>query len=161
MPDDGFDPSVPWGNPVSYIAEAQGLGWTQSETLRTFRADGAEMATQTFGRLWHEIADSSARQSDAASLDPMALPGPNDYATWTMGKGGEYATSVNVLFRDVDTGLIGTKQFLYKTADPHTPAEAQQAAWDEFSDPDNEQLYGQVALGVSTRNVFQTQAFRP
>lgn len=156
---DDFDISTPWGNPVGYISEAIGLGWSQSETLATFRADGASMSTQTFGRLFNEVSDSIARQSDAAGLDPFQLPDPNAYATWTMGKGGEFATSVNVLFRDEDTGLIGTKQFLYKTSEPHTPAEAQQAAWDAFSDPDAQDAYGQIALGTSTRNVFRTVAF--
>lgn len=157
---DDFDVSVPWGNPVSYISEAQGLGWSQSETLRTFRADGASLATQTFGRLWNEVADSLTRQTSAGGLDPFALPDANVYSTWTMGKGDEFATSVNVLFRDNDTGMIGTKQYLYKTADPHTPAEAQMAAWNEFSDPDNQEQYGQTALGTSTRNVFRTVAFQ-
>lgn len=156
---DDFDISTPWGNPVGYIAEAQGLGWSQSETLRTFRADGSSMATETFGRLWNEVGDSIARQSSAAGLNPFEIPDPNAYSTWTMGKGGEFATSVNVLFRDVDTGIVGTKQFLYVTSDPHTPAEAQQAAWDEFSDPENQEQYGEVALGTSTRNVYRTLAF--
>lgn len=159
MPDDAFDVSVPWGNPVSYISEAQSLGWSQSETLRTFRADGAAMATQTFGRLWNEVADSITRQSSAASLDVSQLPDANAYSTWTMGQGGEFATSVNVLFRDNDTGMIGTRQFLYKTADPHTPGEAQQAAWDAASDPDNVETYQVTPLGTSTRNVFRTVAF--
>ena len=160
MPGDGFDLGAPWGNPVTYISEAQSLGWSQSETLRTFRADGAKLATQTWGRLWGQVADSVARGTVAGGLDPFQLPDPNAYATWTMGGGNEYATSVNVLFRDADTGVVGTKQYLYKSSDPHTPAEAQQAAWDSFSDPDNQSQYNQIAIGTSTRNIYKTVAFK-
>jgi hypothetical protein len=66
---------------------------------------------------------------------------------------------VNVQYVDVDTGLIGTKQFMYVTDEPHTPLEAQQAAWDEYSDPDAIEAYGQRPVGTTTRNVYQTVAY--
>jgi len=157
---DEFSPGTSWGNPVGYIAEAQNLGWSATETLTTFRADGATMSTQSWYRLWGEVADSITRQPATAALDPFALPSAGDYSTWTMGRGGEFVTSVNVYYRDVDTGLVGTQQFLYKSDEAHAPAEAEAAAWADYSDPDAEQQYGRVALGTATKQIYVTQPFR-
>lgn len=146
------------GNPAGYISGLIGEGTGSTEGLADFRDAGGAIRTQTWYRLWGEVTDSLARSGVAGQLDPDQLPDPAAYGTWTMGPGGQYATQVQVYFRDVDTGLVGTSFYTYVTDDPHTPGEAEAAAFDEYSDPDNATNYDQSVLGTSTVNVYQTIA---
>lgn len=156
---DDFAPGASTGNPAGFIVGSVSRGVKSTEALRQYREAGGSIRTQTFHRLFGEVTDALARSESAAALDPFALPDPGQYATWTMGRGDQFATQVKVFFRDVDTGLIGTSDYTYTTDDPHTPAEAEAAAYDEYSDPDNAADYGQAVLGTATSNVFRTVAF--
>lgn len=158
---DSFDPEANTGNPAGFIVGQVSGGVSSSAALRAFREAGGSIRTQTFYRLYGEVTDALARSDSAAGLDPFSLPDPGNYATWTMGRGGQFATQVKVFFRDVDTGLIGTSNFTYVTDEPHSPAEAEAAAYDEYNDPDNAADYGQAVLGTATSNVFQTIALNP
>lgn len=153
MPD-----SASTGNPAGFIVGAIGDDMSSTQALAAYRDAGGSIRTQTWYRLYGEVTDALARSPGAMALDPDAIPGANDYATWTMGGGGQYATQVQVYFRDVDTGLVGTTNYTYVTDVPHTPGEAEAAAFDEYSDPDNAGDYGQVVLGTATSNVFRTIA---
>jgi hypothetical protein len=157
---DEFAPGVNVGNPSGFIAGKINDGVTSTAALRDFRQAGGAMRTQTWYRLYGEVTDALARAPQAASLDPYQLPDPSAYATWAMGPGGQYVTSVTVQFRDKDTGALGSKQYLYKTDEPHTPAEAQAAAFDEYSDPDNiapgGSGEGQIPIGTMTKNIYVT-----
>lgn len=155
---DPFDPGASTGNPAGFIVDAVSRGVGSTDALAEYREAGGEIRTQSWFRLYGEVTDTLARSESAAALNPFQLPDPNTYATWTMGRGGQYATQVQVFFRDVDTGLIGSSQYTYVTDEPHTPAEAEAAAFDEYSDPDNASDYGQAVLGTATSNVFQTIA---
>jgi len=156
---DEFSPGSVPGNPSGFIAGAVNDGTSATDALNAFREAGGSIRTQTWYRLFGEVTDSLARSPMAAALDPYQLPDPAAYATWTMGPGGQYATQVQVFFRDIDTGLIGTSQYTYVTDEPHTPAEAEAAAYDEYSDTDNAGDYGQVVLGTSTVNVYTTSPY--
>lgn len=155
---DGEDIGASTGNPAGYIAGKIGEGVGSTEALADYRDAGGAIRTQTWYRLYGEVSDSLARSGAAGSLDPDRIPDAGDYSTWTMGQGGQYATQVQVYFRDIDTGLVGTSFYTYVTNDPHTPGEAEQAAFDEYSDPDNATNYDQSVLGTSTVNVYQTIA---
>lgn len=158
MPGDAFDPGASTGNPAGFIVDAIKRGVGSTAALGEYAEAGGEIRRQTWFRLYGEVTDALARSESAAALDPFQLPDPSAYATWTMGSGGQYATQVQVFFRDVDTGLIGTSQYTYVTDEPHTPAEAEAAAFDEYNDPDNASDYGQAILGTATSNVMQTIA---
>lgn len=153
---DGGDAGTEVGNPAGFIVGAINEGQSATAALGAFRQAGGEMRTQTWYRLFGETQASIAARPEAAALDPFQVPQAGDYTEWAMGPGGQYVTTVDVLFRDVDTGLIGRKQYMYKTDDPHSPAEAQLAAWGDMGDPENEAQYGQAMLGAVTRNVYLT-----
>lgn len=162
MTDEYMGGPVP-GNPAGFISGAIGEGVGSTEALDAFRAAGGAIRTQSWYRLYGEVADSIARAPAAAGLDPFALPGADDYATWAMGRGGEYVTSVRVFFRDTESEIIGSKLYDYKTADPHTPIEAQLAAEQDYFSPDNTEVgtsgEGQVFLGSTTHNVYLTTRY--
>jgi hypothetical protein len=144
------------GNPAGFMVDAIEQGLSSNQAIAAFREAGGAMGNEAFRRLYGEVGASIADRSAAAALDPYALPGASDYTKWSMGAGGQYVTTVDVLFRDVGTNDVGRKQYMYKTADPHTPAEAQLAAWGDMGDPDNESQYGQRMVGAITRNVYLT-----
>lgn len=158
MPDDDL-PGIDIGNPAWFVAGAIDDGLSRNASLAAFREAGGQFGNEAWRRLYDEVSDSLARGSVAAGLDPYALPDPNDYATWTMGRGGEYVTQVKAFFRDRDSGLSGSKGYLYKTDEPHTPAEAIQAMMDEYGDPDNENEYGQSLQGGIVSNIYVTEPF--
>jgi hypothetical protein len=89
----------------------------------------------------------------------MSLPGPGDYGEWTAGRGGQYATQVEVQLIDRDTGLWITKQHTYITDEPHTPYDAEADAFDVFGDPDTENDYGETVMGAVAINLWRTTPF--
>lgn len=155
---DEFDYGASTGNPAGYIVGSIGEGLSSTAALNAYREAGGSIRTQTWYRLYGEVTDSLARSPVAGQLDPDQLPGGGDYATWTMGKGKQFATQVQVYHRDLDTGIVGTSNFTYVTDYAHTPGEAEEAAFNEYSDPDNASEYGQAVLGTATVNVYQTIA---
>lgn len=149
------------GNPAGFVVGYQRAELSATEALAEFRAAGGQIRTQSWYRLWGEVADTLARGDLFAALPPGALPAPADYGTWAMGRGGQYATQVSVYIRDVDTGLIRTQQYTYVTADPHTPGDAAANAMDDFTFADQEATYGEVVMGAQPTAVWQTVPYEP
>lgn len=154
--DDGVD----IGNPAGFIAQSIRDGLSGNETLRQFREAGGQMRNEYFRSTYANIRDAMARSENVAGLNPDALPTGEDYAEWSMGRGGQYATQVTVFIRQKGTGDTGTRNFTYVTDEPHTPGEAEQAAIDEFTDPINAGPYEDVVTGSMATNVYQTTPFR-
>ena len=149
------------GNPAGFLVDAWERGLSGRAALQEFRDAGGAMRDSYFRDLYAQVGDTLARAGDAAALPLDEIPAANQYATWSMGAGGEYATDVTVMFRDQDTGLIGTKNYTYVTADPHTPGEAHMAAADDYGDPDVADSYDQEFMGTVTKNVYATVAWSP
>lgn len=156
---DEFTPGVHVGNPAGYMVGAIQEGTSATAALNAFRDEGGEIRNETWYRLYGEVGDALNKSALAGQLDPYQIPAQSDLAPWTMGRGGEYATQVQVFFRDKDTGLIGHKEFTYTSSVPHTPAEAELAAFDEYGDQEVADQYDQAVLGTMTSNVFQTFAY--
>lgn len=154
-PGDGVDV----GNPAGFVAGSIREGMSANESLQAFKDAGGAMRRQTFLRMYGEVTSAIANSPGAMSRDPFAVPSAGDLTPWTMGPGDQYATSVNVLFRDLDTGIVGHRQYLYVTDEPHAPIEAEQAAWDDFGDPEGEEAYGQKVIGTMTKNQYVTTRY--
>lgn len=147
------------GNPAGFLVAKINEGLGPYQALQAFREAGGSMRSQTFSRLYGEVAGSLANEKTIGDLDPYRLPDPARYSPWTLGNGGEYVTSVNVFFRDRDTGIIGSKPYDYKTAEPHAPGEAEMAAYDDFAENSDESNYNQVIVGTTVRNIYETNAY--
>lgn len=155
MPDDAGDRFLS-GNPAGFIASKIGEGVGSTAALNQFREAGGSFRTQDWYRLYGEVGASIANQDVAAGVNPYAVPSAGDYTEWSMGAGGRYATSVNVLMRDKGSGDMESQQFDYVTDEPHSPAEAAAAAWDVYGDPDAQSAYERTAVGWTVRNVYKT-----
>jgi len=148
------------GNPAGFIADAVARGVGPTQAFREFGEAGGAIRTQTFFRLYGEVNDAIARSPLQSALDPYALPSAQDYTEWMLGSGGQYATQLRVFFTEVGTGITGSKQYLYKTDLPHTPAEAILAAQNDYFSPDNTEIgqsgEGQVFQGAVIDNIYAT-----
>jgi len=127
--------------------------------LNAFREAGGAMRRQTWYRLYGQTADTLARSPESSALEPGAIPNAEQLGTWAMGAGGQYATQVNVLFRDRNSGVVGVAPYTYVSDDPHTPDEAIAAGIDLYSDDEAAARYDQQILGGVATNVWQTVPF--
>src|SRR5437899_2882582 len=106
------------------MAYHQSIGTSARGALAELRELGGTSADRKWFELYGQVADTLARTADTAALDPTMLPLPSDYGTWSMGRGGQYATQVNVTYIDEETGLRSTSPYTHVTDEPHTPEEA-------------------------------------
>lgn len=159
MPTDDEGGTFNTGNPAGFAAYHVSIGSSAREALADYRAQGGTTGDAAWFRMYGQVSDTLFRTADQAALDPTQLPAASDYSTWTMGAGNQYATQVKVLTVDVETGLASTVEFTHISNDPHTPAEAEQAAIDMYSADDNAAKYGQVVQGAFFVHVWQTEAF--
>ncbi len=98
--------------------------------------------------LYSQYVDTYASRPGQLGLDPFALPGPEMYDEWRFGKGGQYATQVEIQVIDRDTGDWLTKQHTFVTDEPHTPADAEADAFALFGDVDTQNDYGETMVGA-------------
>lgn len=147
------------GNPAGFIAYHQSIGTSGRGALAEWRALGGTSGDARWRELWGQVADTTARTDEMASLQPDVLPSPADYGTWAAGRGNQYATQVNVTYLDNETGLRSSAPFTWITDGPHTPEEAEQAAMDEYGSDDAAERYGQTITGAFTVHVWQTVPF--
>jgi hypothetical protein len=147
------------GNPAGFMAYHISIGSSAAEARADYRSQGGTTGDAAWNRAYGQIADTLARYPDQAALDPGALPSASDYATWAMGRGGQYATQVGVQLTDTETGLSFISQYTYVTDDPHTAEEAEAAAQAEFGDADTLDQYGQTIGGAFAIHLWQTVPF--
>lgn len=157
MSDSGFDAEgVDVGNASGFMAESIRSGLNATEALREFRAAGGAMRREYWLQGYADVRDTLARSDEFAQLDRNALPSGEDYSEWAMGRGGQYATQVQVFLRQKGTGETFSKDYTYVTDEPHSPGEAEQAAMDEYGDPDVATQYEEVVTGAIATNGFAT-----
>lgn len=153
---DSFGPDNPAGFIKALINEGEG----PTAGLRIYRDAGGAINDSRWFSLYGQVADTIAREPAVLGLDPFMLPTISDYGEpWAMGKGGQFATQVEVQIVDRDTGLWFTKQHTYITDVAHTPAEAEADAFAMFGDPDTESEYGETVMGALAIHLWQTTPF--
>lgn len=148
-------PDIP-GNPSGFIRSLQAEGEGPTAGLRIFRDAGGSIQDSRWFDLYHQVADTLASTPQTLGLDPFSVPGPGEYETWQLGPGNQYMTQVDVTLYDKDLGEMLTKPYTYVTDDPHTIADAEDAAISEF-DPDNTGSdFNQVMMGALATTVART-----
>lgn len=153
------DEGVNVGNPAGFIADRIREGVNANRALQEFQGAGGGMRRQSWYRLYGEVRDSIARSPEASSLDPGATPTGAQYGTWAMGRGGQFATQVNIMFRDKASGVVGSAPYTHISDEEHTPDEAIAAGIDLYSNDDAASRYDQQILGGIVTNVWQTIPF--
>lgn len=136
------------GNPAGYIRGLLNEGTGPTEGLRQFRDNGGSIQDSRWFDLYGQVNATLADRPGALGLDPFNVPSPGEYETWSLGRGNQFMTQVEIQIRDRDTGLWFTKQHTFVTNDPHTAEDAEDDAFDLFGDPDTENNYGETVMGA-------------
>lgn len=130
------DPNISNGNPAGFIRGLLNEGENQTNGLDIYRGAGGHIQDARWARLYQQVASTYADRPAALGIDPFSIPAAGDYETWNFGKGGQFATQVQIQMYDRDLGQYVTRQYTHVTNVPHTGVEAEQAAADQF-DPEN------------------------
>jgi hypothetical protein len=156
---EGELPTVNIGNRAGYIAELVREGYSANKILGTLRDLGAGMQRSAGLKLVSQVRESMDKAPGIAGLRGDQLPSADQYGTWQMGRGGQYATNVAVYSIDKDTGASIKSFYTHVTNEPHTPEEAAQAGIDLYTNDDAAQRYGQRVTGALPGMMWQTEAF--
>ena len=136
------------GNPAGFIRGLINEGEGPTAGLDIYRAAGGEIRDSRWFELFQQVNQTYADRPNQLAMDPFSEPQSGDYETWRFGRGGQYATQVEVQVIDRDTGDWLTKQHTFVSDFPHTPAEAEADAFAMFGDPDTENNYGETVMGA-------------
>lgn len=120
-------------NAGAFIARAIGEGMGVAESRTLMRSYGLQMSNQTFSNMWGEIRDAIGSRDVIASMDYGSLPSPDAFRTWAAGSQGDYITFVESQVRLPGTDVLETRYYTHRTADPHTPQTAIDAAADFYT----------------------------
>lgn len=152
--DDVGEPSN--GNPAGFIRGLLNEGEGPTAGLAIYRDAGGAIQNERWFALYRQVAQTYEDRPAQLGLDPYSIPGTGDYENWELGKGGQFATQVEIQVVDRDTGDWLTKQYTYVTDLPHSAAEAEENAFTEFGDPEIESAYGETVMGALAVTFAQT-----
>jgi len=150
------EPTAIPGNPSGFIRALQAEGEGPTAGLRIFRDAGGKIQDSRWFDLYRQVADTLARIPQSLGLDPYSVPGPGEYTQWSLGRGNQFMSRVEVKVLDRDTGDYYTKWHTYVTDEPHTMVEAEDDAFAMFGDPDTENAYGETVMGALTVTMAKT-----
>lgn len=153
---EGLDVSEAFGNRAGFMAKAIQEGLSANETLRLMREGGAGMARQAGLRLYGQVNASLARRGEQIAYPTNALPRGDMMQPWAMGRGGQFATQVEIQVRDRRSGIVSAVQYTHVTDEPHTGDEAIQAGMDLYGDTETQNRYAQSVEGGVVINRFET-----
>lgn len=143
-------------NPAGFIRAYAADEQSMAATYAAFQEAGGHMQESRFSQMFGNVIDTAARIPEVLTLDPFAIPGPEAYGEWETGRAGLFATQVEMQLFDRDLNDFVTGYATYITAEPHTPAEAEQWAMDNY-DPENTGAdYNQIMMGAITTGVWKT-----
>src|SRR6266436_1313532 len=117
------------GNPSGVIRALISEGENQTNGYDIFHAAGGHMQEGRFNALYQEVFNTVVDRPDQLGLDPFSPPGAGDYETWELGRGGQFATQVQLQVVDRETGELLTKLSTFVTDEPHTAADAEADAF--------------------------------
>lgn len=144
------------GNPSGFMASKIMEGVSANQALRDFREAGGAFKRQDWLRGYAATRDTLSSAPQIAGIDPSSVPEAGQYGEWAMGRGGQFATQVQIQVMDRASGIVGTAPFTYVTDEPHTPDEAVAAGIDLYTNDDAAQRYGQRVLGGLPSAMWQT-----
>lgn len=97
------NPSI--GNPAPYAVQAILEGISATAELRAIREAGGGISTQSWYRAYGEAQAALGNLRDVSGLDLFALPGADQFVTWTAGSEPGYVYQFGIEIRDAETGL--------------------------------------------------------
>ncbi len=151
------DPEWNLYNPAGFMAYHQSIGSSARGALDEWRSIGGTAGNEFWNKLYSEIGDTIARTPDFLALDPGAIPSDKELGTWTMGRGGQYATQVIVLQTDRDTGLTSQSYYTVVRDEPHSKQDAEDEAYNDFGSDENQNKYNLTLVGTFALHGWVTE----
>lgn len=153
MPEgDGYD----IGNPAGFMRGLIAEGETATSGLQIFREAGGAIQDSRWFQLYGQVANTVAATPEMLEVDPLNLPSPADYGEWATNNPGQYVTQVEMQVFDRDLGSWLTMPATYLTDEPHTPAEAEQWAIDQFDPESTGSDFNQTVMGAIATHFWRT-----
>lgn len=148
------------GNPAGFMLAKIQEGISANQALADFREAGGAYRRQDWLRGYAGVRDALQMRPEIAGIEPSAIPEAGAFAEWRMGRGGQFATQVQMLVMDRESGIMTIAQYTHITDEPHTPDEAVQAGIDLFGQPATESRYSQRVMGGLPSGLYRTVPFR-
>jgi hypothetical protein len=143
------------GNVAGFQSAMQGEGLSARAGLRAFRGAGGAIRDQRWFNSWGEVSASRAGMVSVGSVPLSSIPSADNYATWSAGRPGQFATQVRVLVRNAGEDTYETRQFTHVTTGPHTGQEAIDAAIDTYSQTPGEGTPQGMAQGAYVSGYYK------
>lgn len=143
-------------NPAGFIRGLLAEGELATPGLQIYRDAGGAIQDSRWFEMWGQVSNTVAQTPEMLALDPFQLPGPADYGEWATRNPGMYATQVEMQVFDRDLGEWLTMPFTYVTDEPHTPAEAEANAMDQFDPENTGSDFNQVMMGAVAVHLWRT-----
>jgi hypothetical protein len=144
------------GNPAGFIRALIGEGESATSGLAIYREAGGAIQDSRWFQMYGQVANTVAQTPEMLGVDPFNLPGPGDYGEWATSRPGMYATQVEMQVLDRDLGQWLTMPYTYITDEPHTTAEAEQAAMDQFDPANTGSDFNQAMMGAVAVHLWRT-----
>lgn len=154
------DSGINLGNPAGFMASKVMEGSSANQALRDWREAGGSFTRQDWLRGYANVRETLANSPTIGAIDPTAIPDAQQYGEWAMGRGGQFATQVQMQVLDRGSGVVGTAPFTYITDEPHTPEDAIAAGIDLYTNDEAAQRYGQRVLGGLPSAMWQTVPYK-
>lgn len=148
------------GNPAGFMSSKIMEGVSANQALRDFRDAGGAFRRQDWLRSYAGVRDTLSRQPDIAGISPSTVPDASQYGEWAMGRGGQFATQVQIHVIDRESGIVGTAPFTFISDEPHTPEDAVEAGIDLYTNDEAAQRYGQRVVGGLPSAMWKTVPFK-
>lgn len=138
---------------LPFVRQSVSQGLSANQAYRDYRSLAGEqglrgMRRQDFLRLYSETRDVRADVADAMDRPKDVVPSGSDIIERTTEYATGYGTWVSIYQRTRGMDDLIHTPFLIKTAEPITPAEAEQRAqW--FLEQEEPDVYNRITLGVA------------
>lgn len=145
-------------NVGSFIAQAIDEGLSMRAARDLFRAQGMQMANQSFASMYAQVRDAIGEREAIQGIDYEAIPDPAVYGRWSAGRGDQFATFVTSYVRPLGERDVEERFYLHLTDDPHTAADAVRAAERFYTDEAlvGDSLQGGVYQGSVVTSMVRT-----
>lgn len=100
------NPSI--GNPAPYAVRAILEGLNATQALNEIRDAGGGITTQTWYRAYGEANAALQNLQSTSDVDLFAIPGRDEFVTWTAGKAPGFVYQLGLDVIDPETGLTMT-----------------------------------------------------
>lgn len=94
---------------AAHVGQRQGL--TPTRALREYRANGGRISTQTWYRLWSQVAVQLRLVGVEAQRPHEAVPTGTEIQRRSTKFARGYQQNINVLMRDIGSGVIVSKPY--------------------------------------------------